>query len=169
VGGRVRCDLRHLLCGHMEFQPRFRGRREWPANSLRSRSTTMPASRRSGRASTSTLPASTTPIRAPMIRAETSTISSSRRRTHSSSMASTRSRRSCLAFSRPASAVWSAGSGPRAMITPTEIGLTLGFLHHWSADIRYRDTDFSSNSCAGFSGFRDTFDARVVGTLSASF
>jgi uncharacterized protein (TIGR02001 family) len=48
-------------------------------------------------------------------------------------------------------------------------GLTLGFLENWSADIRYWDTDFSSNGCAGFSGFRDTCDARVVGTISASF
>jgi len=49
------------------------------------------------------------------------------------------------------------------------VGLTLGFLDHWSADVRYWDTNFSSNGCAGFSGFRDTCDARVVGTLSASF
>jgi len=49
------------------------------------------------------------------------------------------------------------------------VGLTLGFLDHWSADIRYWDTDFSSTGCAGFSGFRDSCDGRVVGTLSASF
>jgi uncharacterized protein (TIGR02001 family) len=48
-------------------------------------------------------------------------------------------------------------------------GLTLGFMDHWSADIRYWDTDFSSTGCANFSGFRSTCDARVVGTISASF
>lgn len=48
-------------------------------------------------------------------------------------------------------------------------GLTLGFMEHWSADIRYWDTDFSNTGCAAFTGFRSTCDARVVGTISASF
>lgn len=49
------------------------------------------------------------------------------------------------------------------------VGLTLGFMDNWSVDVRYWDTDFSDNGCAGFSGWRDNCDARVVGTLSASF
>lgn len=48
-------------------------------------------------------------------------------------------------------------------------GLSLGFMDHWSADIRYWDTDLSTNGCANFSGFRDTCDSRVVGSLTASF
>ena len=48
-------------------------------------------------------------------------------------------------------------------------GLTLGFLDHWSADLRYWDTDFSDTGCANFTGFRTTCDAKVVGTISASF
>lgn len=48
-------------------------------------------------------------------------------------------------------------------------GLTLGFMENWSADVRYWDTDFSTDGCAAFTGFRGTCDARVVGTLSASF
>ena len=48
-------------------------------------------------------------------------------------------------------------------------GLTLGFMENWAADIRYWDTDFSSVGCAGYSGFRNNCDARVVGTITASF
>ncbi len=43
-------------------------------------------------------------------------------------------------------------------------GLTLGFMDNWSADIRYWDTDLSGCTSGVFS-----CDARVVGTLSASF
>jgi uncharacterized protein (TIGR02001 family) len=43
-------------------------------------------------------------------------------------------------------------------------GLTLGFLDHWSADVRYWDTD-AGTKC----GPRDLCDARAVGTLKASF
>ncbi|MEZ5827503.1 MAG: TorF family putative porin [Hyphomicrobiales bacterium] len=44
------------------------------------------------------------------------------------------------------------------------VGLTLGFLDNWSADIRYWDTDLSDTACGG-----PYCDARVVGTISASF
>ncbi len=43
-------------------------------------------------------------------------------------------------------------------------GLTLGFLDNWSADVRYWDTNLSDNFCGG-----PICDARVVGTVSASF
>jgi uncharacterized protein (TIGR02001 family) len=48
-------------------------------------------------------------------------------------------------------------------------GLTLGFLEHWSADIRYYDTDYSKNGCVLNSGLRDGCDARAVGTIKATF
>jgi len=48
-------------------------------------------------------------------------------------------------------------------------GLTLGFMDNWSVDLRYWDTDMSNTRCANFTTFRDNCDARVVGTLSASF
>jgi uncharacterized protein (TIGR02001 family) len=48
-------------------------------------------------------------------------------------------------------------------------GLTLGFLEHWSADIRYYDTDYSKNGCVLNSGLRDGCDARAVGTVKATF
>jgi len=48
-------------------------------------------------------------------------------------------------------------------------GLTLGFLDNWSADIRYWDTDLTSTGCANFNGGINNCDARVVGTISASF
>lgn len=48
-------------------------------------------------------------------------------------------------------------------------GLTLGFMDNWSADIRYWDTDLSDTGCAGFVGIANNCDARVVGTISASF
>jgi uncharacterized protein (TIGR02001 family) len=48
-------------------------------------------------------------------------------------------------------------------------GVTLGFLDHWSADIRYYDTNYSKNDCALQSGGRDNCDARVVGAIKATF
>jgi uncharacterized protein (TIGR02001 family) len=48
-------------------------------------------------------------------------------------------------------------------------GLTLAFMEHWSADIRYYDTDLGTNGCVGFSGFADNCDARAVGTIKATF
>jgi uncharacterized protein (TIGR02001 family) len=48
-------------------------------------------------------------------------------------------------------------------------GVTLGFMDHWSADVRYYDTNLSSNECFAFSGFRNNCDARVVGAIKASF
>lgn len=49
------------------------------------------------------------------------------------------------------------------------VGLTLGFMDNWSADVRYWDTDFSEAGCVGFNGGPNNCDARVVGTISASF
>ena len=43
-------------------------------------------------------------------------------------------------------------------------GLTLGFMDHWSADVRYWDTDLSGCTSGLFS-----CDARVVGTVKAVF
>jgi uncharacterized protein (TIGR02001 family) len=48
-------------------------------------------------------------------------------------------------------------------------GLTLGFLDHWSADIRYYDTDYSQGECLINSGGRENCDARAVGTVKATF
>ena len=53
-------------------------------------------------------------------------------------------------------------------------GLTLGFLDHWSADVRYYDTDYSKGECAQYFGVpgqtsRSDCDARVVGTIKATF
>jgi uncharacterized protein (TIGR02001 family) len=48
-------------------------------------------------------------------------------------------------------------------------GLTLGFLNHWSADIRYYDTDYSQGECLIQSGGRENCDARAVGTIKATF
>ena len=48
-------------------------------------------------------------------------------------------------------------------------GLTLGFMENWSADIRYWDTDYSDAECFINSGGFGNCDARVVGTISASF
>ena len=44
------------------------------------------------------------------------------------------------------------------------VGLSLGFMENWSADIRYWDTDISGCTSGVLS-----CDERVVGTLSASF
>ena len=59
-------------------------------------------------------------------------------------------------------------SGPTAVTDYTywNAGLTLGFMDNWSADIRYWDTDLSAAACGGST---DNCDARVVGTISASF
>lgn len=43
-------------------------------------------------------------------------------------------------------------------------GLTLGFMENWSVDVRYWDTNLSTAECGG-----PNCDARVVGTLTASF
>jgi len=49
-------------------------------------------------------------------------------------------------------------------------GLTLSFLDHWSADIRYYDTDYSKAECFIEQGFdRNACDARAVGTIKATF
>jgi uncharacterized protein (TIGR02001 family) len=49
------------------------------------------------------------------------------------------------------------------------VGLTLGFLNHWSADVRYYDTDYSKEDCFINSGGRNNCDARAVGTIKATF
>jgi uncharacterized protein (TIGR02001 family) len=48
-------------------------------------------------------------------------------------------------------------------------GLTLGFLDHWSADIRYYDTNYDDVDCLAQSGGRHNCDARAVGTIKATF
>jgi uncharacterized protein (TIGR02001 family) len=48
-------------------------------------------------------------------------------------------------------------------------GLTLGFMEHWSVDVRYYDTDYSEAECLVQSGGRSNCDARAVGTLKAVF
>jgi Bacterial protein of unknown function (Gcw_chp) len=48
-------------------------------------------------------------------------------------------------------------------------GLTLGFLEHWSADIRYYETDYNADECFVNSGGRNNCDARAVGTIKATF
>ena len=49
-------------------------------------------------------------------------------------------------------------------------GLTLGFLDHWSADIRYYDTaDYSRADCLNLIGNTNACDARVVGAIKATF
>jgi uncharacterized protein (TIGR02001 family) len=48
-------------------------------------------------------------------------------------------------------------------------GLTLGFMENWSADVRYWDTNADDATCINYSGFTNTCESRVVGTLSASF
>jgi uncharacterized protein (TIGR02001 family) len=48
-------------------------------------------------------------------------------------------------------------------------GLTLGFMDHWSADVRYYDTDYSQADCVINSGGTHNCDARVVGTVKATF
>ena len=49
-------------------------------------------------------------------------------------------------------------------------GLTLGFLEHWSADVRYCDTDYNETRLPPHGGFgRHNCDARAVGTIKATF
>jgi uncharacterized protein (TIGR02001 family) len=48
-------------------------------------------------------------------------------------------------------------------------GLTLGFLEHWSADIRYYDTDYDQTECTINNGNKHACDARAVGTIKATF
>jgi uncharacterized protein (TIGR02001 family) len=49
-------------------------------------------------------------------------------------------------------------------------GLSLGFLNHWSADIRYYDTaDYSRADCLNLIGNLNACDARAVGTIKATF
>jgi uncharacterized protein (TIGR02001 family) len=48
-------------------------------------------------------------------------------------------------------------------------GLTLGFMNHWSADVRYYDTDYTKAECAIQNGNRNGCDARAVGTLKVTF
>jgi len=48
-------------------------------------------------------------------------------------------------------------------------GLTLGFLDRWSVDVRYWDTDLNDTGCVSYVGIASTCDARVVGTLAATF
>ena len=49
-------------------------------------------------------------------------------------------------------------------------GLTLGFLNHWSADIRYYDTHYNEDQCLQQQGQdRNACDARAVGTIKATF
>jgi uncharacterized protein (TIGR02001 family) len=48
-------------------------------------------------------------------------------------------------------------------------GLTLGFMEHWSADVRYYDTDYSDADCLVNSGGLSNCDERVVGTLKAVY
>jgi uncharacterized protein (TIGR02001 family) len=48
-------------------------------------------------------------------------------------------------------------------------GLTLGFMDHWSVDVRYYDTDYNDAQCLVNSGGRFNCDARAVGALKATF
>ena len=48
-------------------------------------------------------------------------------------------------------------------------GLTLGFMEHYSFDVRYWDTDYNDTQCLIQSGARPNCDARAVGTLKAVF
>jgi uncharacterized protein (TIGR02001 family) len=50
-------------------------------------------------------------------------------------------------------------------------GLTLGFMEHWSVDVRYWDTDLSDTGCSLLVTYTSgsECDARVVGSLKAVF
>ncbi|MGA7457789.1 MAG: TorF family putative porin [Methyloceanibacter sp.] len=48
-------------------------------------------------------------------------------------------------------------------------GLTLGFMEHWSVDVRYWDTNLSEDDCFTTTSVRSACDGRVVGTLKAVF
>ena len=59
---------------------------------------------------------------------------------------------------------------PNPDYTYWNAGLTLGFLDHWSADIRYNDTaDYSRADCLALIGNKNACDARAVGTIKATF
>ena len=58
---------------------------------------------------------------------------------------------------------------PIADYTYWNAGLTLGFLDHWSADIRYYDTDYGQVDCLSLIGNQNSCDARAVGTIKATF
>ena len=49
------------------------------------------------------------------------------------------------------------------------VGLSLGFMDHWSVDVRYWDTDASAADCVSLIAFTSRCDGRVVGTLKAVF
>jgi len=48
-------------------------------------------------------------------------------------------------------------------------GLTLGFMEHWSVDVRYWDTTYSDAECFANIGDFGSCDETVVGTLKAVF
>ena len=48
-------------------------------------------------------------------------------------------------------------------------GLTLGFMDHWSVDVRYYDTDYGQVDCLSLIGNQNSCDARVVGAIKATF
>ena len=48
-------------------------------------------------------------------------------------------------------------------------GLTLGFMDHYSFDVRYWDTTYNKGECVVNSGKAGNCDARAVGTLKAVF
>jgi uncharacterized protein (TIGR02001 family) len=60
---------------------------------------------------------------------------------------------------------WGEGSEGGVDYNYWNVGLTLGFVENWSADVRYWDTDLSGCQTSGLF----SCDARVVGTVSASF
>jgi uncharacterized protein (TIGR02001 family) len=50
------------------------------------------------------------------------------------------------------------------------VGMTFGFLEHWSADIRYYDTDYNQTECFANTGnSRTACDARAVGAIKVTF
>ncbi len=49
------------------------------------------------------------------------------------------------------------------------LGLTLGFMKNWSADIRYYDDTYNTTQCFVQSGGNHNCDARAVGTIRATF
>jgi len=55
--------------------------------------------------------------------------------------------------------------------TDWNAGLTLGFMKHWSADVRYWDNDLSPGGCALLVTYTSgsQCDERVVGSLKAVF
>jgi hypothetical protein len=57
----------------------------------------------------------------------------------------------------------------RTRTLPRTTIIGIGFLEHWSADIRYYDTDYNADECFVNSGGRNNCDARAVGTIKATF